>query len=136
MVSSVESRVLFLDYHLVERTLATQSFEEIKDGVTKSILRRAMKETLPEKIRNRMDKVGFDTPQDEWLRTPVFQEYIEALISSKSFKNRGYFNVQKVHELYQKHVNREVNISKEIWKWIHLELWFREFIDERLMPHS
>ncbi len=129
MASSVESRVPFLDYHLVERTLATQSSEKIKDGVTKSILRRAMKGTLPEKIRNRMDKVGFDTPQDEWLRTPVFQEYIEALISSKSFKNRGYFNVQKVHELYQKHVNKEVNISKEIWKWIHLELWFREFID-------
>ena len=130
MASSVESRVPFLDYHLVERTLATQSSEKIKDGVTKSILRRAMKGTLPEKIRNRMDKVGFDTPQDEWLRTSVFQEYIETLISSKSFKNRGYFNVQKVHELYQNHLDGKINVSKEIWKWIHLELWFREFIDK------
>lgn len=131
MASSVESRVPFLDYHLVERTLATQSSEKIQNGVTKSILRRAMKGTLPEKIRNRMDKVGFDLPQDEWFRTPIFQEYICAIINSEEFANRGYFDVHKVKELYQKHVNREMNISKEIWKWIHLELWFREFIDRK-----
>lgn len=130
MASSIESRVPFLDYRLVERTLATKSSEKINKGVTKSILRKAMKGTLPEKIRNRMDKVGFEAPQDEWFRTPEFQEYIKVIISSESFASRGYFNIKKIHELYQNHINRKINISKEIWKWIHLELWFREFIDD------
>lgn len=130
MANSIESRVPFLDYRLVERSLATKSSEKICEGITKSILRKAMKGTLPEKIRNRMDKVGYDTPQDEWFRMPVFQDYIRAIISSESFASRGYFDVPKVSKLYQKHVDRKINISKEIWKWIHLELWFREFIDE------
>lgn len=130
MAYSIESRTPFLDYRLVERTLATPDTEKIKNGITKSILRRAMKGTLPEKIRNRMDKVGFSTPQDEWLRTLAFQELIMDIINSESFANRGYFNLSKVKTLYDKHVNREISIAKDIWKWVHLELWFRKFIDK------
>lgn len=29
----------------------------------------------------------------------------------------------------QKHLSGEIKISKDIWKWINLELWFREYID-------
>lgn len=39
-------------------------------------------------------------------------------------------DADKALDLYRKHVNKEINISKEIWKWINLELWFREFIDQ------
>ena len=133
MASSIESRVPFLDYRLVERTLATKTSEKISNGVTKNILRKAMQGILPEKIRTRMDKVGFETPQDEWFRTPIFQKYIRAIIDSESFGDRGYFDVQKVHELYRNHLEGKISISKEIWKWIHLELWFREFIDDKKM---
>jgi asparagine synthase (glutamine-hydrolysing) len=35
-------------------------------------------------------------------------------------------------KLYEKHLNNELNISKDIWKWIHLELWYREFIDNKI----
>ena len=133
MASSIESRVPFLDYRLVERTLATKTSEKISNGVTKNILRKAMQGILPEKIRTRMDKVGFETPQDEWFRTPIFQKYIRVIIDSESFGDRGYFDVQKVHELYRNHLEGKISISKEIWKWIHLELWFREFIDDKKM---
>ena len=92
-----------------------------------------MQGILPEKIRTRMDKVGFETPQDEWFRTPIFQKYIRVIIDSESFGDRGYFDVQKVHELYRNHLEGKISISKEIWKWIHLELWFREFIDDKKM---
>lgn len=129
MASSIESRMPFLDYHLVERTLATHSSEKIQNGVTKSILRKAMKGTLPEKIRNRMDKVGFATPQDEWFRTPKLKKLIYEIIDSKTFASRAYFDVPRVKKLYQKHLDKELNISKEIWKWVHLELWLRQFID-------
>ena len=129
MASSIESRVPFLDYRLVERTLATTNTEKIRNGVTKSILREAMKGTLPEKVRNRMDKVGFDTPQDEWFRTPLFQEYIWGIINSESFAMRGYFDVERVKKLYRKHINKETSVAKDIWKWVNLEIWFREFID-------
>lgn len=40
----------------------------------------------------------------------------------------GYIDHDKAKKLYQKHLNKDVNIAKEIWKWINIDLWFREFI--------
>jgi len=131
MFFSLEARVPFLDYRLVERTLATKSDKIIKDGVTKYILREAMKSVLPEKIRNRRDKMGYGTPEDEWFREPAWQKIVQEIINSQSFKQRNLVDVEKANELYKKHVNGSVNVSKEIWKWVHLELWFREFIDKK-----
>ncbi len=126
---SLESRMPFLDYRLVERTLATTGDLKIKKGMTKFILREAMKGILPEKIRLRKDKIGFGTPQDEWFREPIWQEVITEVLSSESLKARKLVNTEAVNELYQKHLSGKVNLSKEIWKCVHLELWFREFID-------
>jgi len=129
MFFSLEARVPFLDYRLVEQTLATQSDLIIKDGWTKHILREAMKGTLPEEIRMRVDKNGFMTPEDEWFRTSIWQEKIRSIIESDSFASRGLFDVEAVKDQYQKHVKRDVQIAKEIWKWVHTELWFRKYID-------
>jgi asparagine synthase (glutamine-hydrolysing) len=126
---SLETRVPFLDYRLVERTMSLPPEKIIKDGMTKHILREAMVDTLPEKIRNRRDKIGFETPEAEWFRKPEFQKYIWELIQSKSFLGRGLYISDNVKSLYKQHLNRKIDISKEIWKWIHLENWFREFID-------
>ena len=127
---SIEARVPFLDYRLVERTLSLPDELIINKGMTKHILREAMKGTLPEKIRMRRDKVGFGTPQDEWFRTPLFKKYILDLIHSDSFASRNLLNIKDVKSIYQKHLNRQGNYANEIWKWIHLENWFRHFVDE------
>jgi asparagine synthase (glutamine-hydrolysing) len=126
---SLEARIPFLDYRLVERTLSMDSSSKIKNGMTKFLLRDSMKNVLPEKIRVRKDKIGFDTPEDDWFRTPKFISYINEILNSKSFAERGYINIKKAKELYSKHVNKKINISRDIWKWINTELWFREFID-------
>jgi asparagine synthase (glutamine-hydrolysing) len=126
---SLEARVPFLDHRLVERTLTLPDEMIINDGMTKQILREAMKGRLPEQIRMRRDKIGFGTPHDEWFRTPAFQEYIRGIINSPSFASRGLVDVRKVKAIYEQHVRREGNHGKEIWKWLHLENWFQTFID-------
>lgn len=126
---SLEARVPFLDHRLVERTLSLGDDLIINDGMTKYILREAMKGRLPEPIRTRKDKIGFGTPHDEWFRTPVFQKYIKEIIYSPEFASRGLVDVKKVQEIYAKHLARKGNHGKEIWKWIHMEKWFNTFID-------
>ena len=121
---SIESRVPFLDHRLVEATLSTPSFQKINH-----ILRESLKDILPVKITQRKDKKGFDTPQDKWFRTEKLKNYIFELINSESFKSRGYFNSEIANVQYKKHLEGKIDISKEIWKWINLELWFRKFID-------
>jgi len=127
---SIESRVPFLDYRLVEATLSTPSNQKINKGETKHILREALKDILPEKIAQRKDKKGFTNPRAKWFRTEEFKDYIIKLINSESFKNRGYFDVEIANNQYIKHLEGKVDISKEIWKWINLEIWFQKFIDK------
>ncbi len=126
---SLEARVPFLDYRLVEKILATQSSMIIKNGVTKHILRESMKGILPDKIRTRRDKMGFDTPQDEWFKTKKWQDIINDVLLSATFKQRNLIDPDLAVKKYKQHLDGKINISKEIWKWVHLELWFREFID-------
>jgi asparagine synthase (glutamine-hydrolysing) len=126
---SLEARVPFLDYRIVEKVMATSEDLMIKNGMTKYLLREAMKGILPEKIRTRRDKIGFETPQDEWFRSPVWQTIIMGILNSDTFRKRKLVDPEKALEQYKEHLSGKGNVSKEIWKWVHLELWFREFID-------
>lgn len=125
----IESRNPFLDYRLIEGSMGMNNKFKIKDGLTKRILRDSMKNIIPEQIRLRTDKIGFSTPEDEWFRTPIFTKLIDKTLNSESFKSRGVFDDKATNELYQRHLKRKTNASKEIWKWINVELWFQKYID-------
>jgi len=120
---SIESRVPFLDYRLVEQTLSLQNDSYIKKGMTKYILRESMKSILPEKIRLRYDKMGFETPEDEWFREDFFAEMINEILNNPTEKFKKYIDTEVAKEMYRKHLKRESNCSRDIWKWINLHLW-------------
>lgn len=129
MAFSMESRQPFLDKDLVEYALKLEDGTKVHNGYTKYILREVMQGIMPEPVRKRVDKKGFSVPQDEWFRTEKFQKLIMDILQSESFAKRGFVIPEEAIRLYQKHLAGEVNVSKDIWKWINLELWFREFID-------
>jgi asparagine synthase (glutamine-hydrolysing) len=126
---SMESRQPFLDKDLVEYSLMLEDSAKIHNGYTKYILREVMYGIMPEPVRMRVDKMGFAVPQDEWFRTEKFQKLVMELLTSESFAKRGFVLPEEAIQLYQKHLAGKVNVSKDIWKWINLELWFREYID-------
>lgn len=66
MAFSIESRVPFLDYKLVETAFKMPIEYKINNGITKRILRESITD-LPEKIRTRYSKLGFVTPEDQWI---------------------------------------------------------------------
>lgn len=129
MAFSMETRQPFLDKDLVEYSLKIEDGAKIHNGYTKCILREVMQSIMPEPVRKRVDKKGFAVPQDEWFRTERFQKLVMDILQSDSFAERGYVIPEEAICLYKKHLAGEVNVSKDIWKWINLELWFREFID-------
>lgn len=67
MASSIEARVPYLDHTLVERMVALPDEKKVSNGVTKVILREAMKDIIPDDIVNRKDKIGFFTPEEYWF---------------------------------------------------------------------
>ena len=127
MYFSLEARVPFLDHNLVERCLATEGLDRIKSGMTKAVLREGMKGLVPEKIRLRKDKIGFGTPQDEWLREPYFRDLMLDVLGRDSIIGGKYVKTEKAAAIYDDHLKGRANNSKEIWKMINLELWMREF---------
>ena len=67
MHASVESRTPFSDDpELLALALSIPGKYKIKNGVSKSILRDAYKDLLPEQIYTRYDKKGFETPSSDW----------------------------------------------------------------------
>jgi asparagine synthase (glutamine-hydrolysing) len=125
----IEARNPFLDYRLVEGTLGTAPSEKIDKGYTKVLLRESMKDVLHERIRMRTDKIGFSTPEDEWFRLDVFKKFIMEILTSESFRSRQIIRPEKAIQIYKAHLTGEINASKDIWKWVNLELWMRNFID-------
>lgn len=130
MAHSIEARVPFLDYRLVELVFSLPMNQIIRNGTTKVILRETMKGKIPENIRTRLDKMGFVTPEDVWFRG-VLKDQILEILNSRSFAERGYFNVNEIKRFFDRYCRREINQSSTIWRWVNLELWFRIFIDRK-----
>jgi asparagine synthase (glutamine-hydrolysing) len=68
MAHSIEARVPFLDYRVVEHCLAMADMEKVGGGVSKRVLRNAMRGIVPDKVLDRRDKMGFVTAESLWLR--------------------------------------------------------------------
>ncbi|MBK9108424.1 MAG: asparagine synthase (glutamine-hydrolyzing) [Saprospiraceae bacterium] len=127
MANSIESRVPFLDHRLVEQSFAIPSEFKIHNGVQKYILRKAMRNIVPESILNRKDKIGFGTPTVEWTLKHL-QKPIQELLHSNSFLSRTWIHGKKVQSLYDK--NPRLFGENELWRIMTAELWHRTFIDK------
>ena len=65
---SIESRVPFLTTEMAEFLLSVpEPFLVSPQGETKSIFRAAMRGIVPDDILDRRDKIGFATPEKDWL---------------------------------------------------------------------
>ena len=67
MRNSVETRLPFLDYRVLETALSIRNDLKIKDGWTKYVLRKAVEKLLPSSIVWRKNKLGFNAPEKTWL---------------------------------------------------------------------
>jgi asparagine synthase (glutamine-hydrolysing) len=130
MAFSIESRVPYLDVRLVEFIASLPLGQKIRNGVTKIALRRAVKGIIPESIRCRMDKMGFVTPEEIWMRETL-RPFVLAVLSTDSFRARPYWNADAVMKDYLAFLNGKSAYSPEVWRIICTELWLRKFFDRK-----
>lgn len=79
MAFSVEARVPFLDYRVVELCINLPDSEKLGGGVSKSVLRRSMRGTVPDAILDRRDKLGFVTAERLWVTRDMAARFREEL---------------------------------------------------------
>lgn len=67
MRNSIETRLPFIDYRVVEKALSINNKFKINQGWTKNILRKAVENILPFEVIWRKNKMGFEAPEKTWL---------------------------------------------------------------------
>jgi len=128
MGHSLEARLPFLDYRLVELCVALPATELIRGGETKSVLRRALADLLPTEGRERRDKLGFVTPEQQWFRGALGSLAVD-VFASRSFCERGFVEATAARKQLDRHRRGEAEAGMELWRALNVELWARTSLD-------
>jgi asparagine synthase (glutamine-hydrolysing) len=118
---SVESRVPFLTLPMANLLLSLPEQALInQQGITKHIFRKAMRGIVPDKILDRRDKIGFATPEKDWLlsMTPVVRGWLQ------ESQNVPFINHQALLRTFDQVANGKIPYSWQVWRWINFIRWY------------
>ena len=121
MAFSIEDRLPFLDYRLVEYAMGLPLNAKISDGYSKAVMRKAL--DMPEMIRKRRDKIGFYTPENSWMAAHS-AEY-KAVFEAPDFRARRYIDPDKIAADWDSLTRGKDDIG--LFRYICLEKWMRLF---------
>lgn len=128
MAHSVESRVPMLDHDLATFAVNCPPALKLRKGRTKWILREAMKGKLPERVRLRKTKLGFEAPQRAWLAEDTCGA-IRSLLHQTDFRMNHILSIDKVRGEFANFVAGKPGslTDIEMFRVLNLELWSRVF---------
>ena len=125
MAHSVESRVPFLDHRLVEFVVGLPDEYKLSEGVTKRVLRSAMSGILPVPIRDRMDKIGFATPEEVWMRGPAADMFRKKMQHAVDVSN-GILNAE-CFDMMEAVIGGKERFTFMPWRAINFGEWIDTF---------
>jgi asparagine synthase (glutamine-hydrolysing) len=140
MAASVELRVPFLDYRLVEwanrQPIAVKVGRFEGRSVTKHVLRRFAKGRLPQEVLDR-PKQGFPVPVCRWLTDDSFGRWVAQHIGGDQAKLRFLFQPEEINRQLHRATAGDEKSGDKCWQLIVLETWLREFdVDPELEVSS
>ena len=111
MAFSIESRMPFMDYRLVEFLASVPACYKMRDGWTKYLARLAFDGKLPDEINWRKDKMGWPIPEKKWFYGNLNRWFIENIESCKLSKKLSF--KEKENKKFSNNIKR-MNLS--IWE--------------------
>jgi len=129
MAASIEARVPFLDYKLVECAMRIPSGLKYQNGVTKHILKLALRGHVPDWVLDRKKK-GFGAPINEWMLERL-GGMIEHELFNSALHGRQLFDDSFIRRLLDQQRRGQVNNSFFLWSLLNLSLWYDHWIEGR-----
>ncbi len=129
MAASVEARIPFLDYRLVELAQRIPSAFKVNGNTTKAILRRAVADLLPQEIVN-LPKHGFSVPTSPWFESGKMSRLIFDVLTDPRAVQRGVFRPEAVLALWDGHRAGRGIYDRHLWSLVNFELWAQRYLDE------
>jgi len=133
MANSIEARVPFLDYRLVEFTMSLPEKMKVPDGKTsKYLLKKAVEGILPKEIIYRK-KQGFWAPINEWLKNEWYEFTISKINNSNLLSN--FFNLNYLNFILREHRKGIGKYGFRIFTLLNLALWYEKYFDNQKIDY-
>ena len=128
MAASIESRVPFLDHHLIEWAARLRPDVKLRGGSGKALVRLAAERVLPRSITH-AKKRGFLVPLSRWLRdhgTTMFADYLP--------EHGDVLSATYVRRLLDEHRAGRDHTAR-LWRVLAFQVWRREaLVDNSRAP--
>jgi asparagine synthase (glutamine-hydrolysing) len=126
MAHSIEARVPFLDHRLVEFSLSLHGDALFDKALTKRLLRDALKDMLPARVHARRDKLGFATPEGEWVRGAL-RPQVEAGVEEAIGRFPDVFDAAATRRLAAAKFSATGPLDFTLWRIANTGLWARAY---------
>jgi len=127
MANSLEVRVPFLDYNLVQYAFSLKGSTKLGAWRGKHILLETFKDLLPLVLHNR-PKRGFEMPIGAWLRKEL-KFLIEEYLHKDRIERQGIFDPRIISDMVSDHMSERQDTSWQLWNLIVFEHWHERYIE-------
>jgi len=129
MRNSLEVRVPFLDYRIVEFAFSLPVSSKIDANMKKKIVQDAFSDVLPKELYNRPKK-GFEVPLLQWFRTDLKDKIMNDWLSDDYIQQQGIFNVQTIKNLKQQLFSKNPgDVHAQVWALIVFQNFWRKYME-------
>jgi asparagine synthase (glutamine-hydrolysing) len=135
MAHSIESRLPFLDYRLVEFASSLPAEFKVGGGESKRILRDHLRSVELPTIANRRDKQGYPTPANNWLAENG-GAVLKSLLLSPDAEIQAYCRPRRLERLIDYHASGRGGAGTHLYRLLTTELWLRTCIAEQARSTS
>jgi asparagine synthase (glutamine-hydrolysing) len=127
MANSLEVRVPFLDFNLVNYVCSLPDEYKISGKMKKKILQDTFRNLLPAELYKR-PKHGFEVPLAKWFKTELKSMIIDDLLSDDFIINQNIFNIEKIKELKSRlFMSNQGELPAQIWALIVFQYWWKKY---------
>jgi asparagine synthase (glutamine-hydrolysing) len=124
--ASIETRVPFLDYKLVEFSMNIPYNLKYKNNITKYILKKAVEGIIPNHIIYRK-KIGFTGSGKNMLTPKIYKIAKDKIVNS----NNPYLDKNYIRRLFHEYESIGTNYSTQFWMLFNFVLWYNYNIEKK-----
>ena len=122
MAHSIESRLPYLDHRVVEFALKTPAAMKVGFGERKRLLREVARGRVPQSYLDRRDKMGFITPEPDWLRGELAAD-VRAAVGDPKLRDVPLVDRRRAAAFVEKFFDGSHRDFRAVWRLYAFRRW-------------
>lgn len=128
MANSLEVRLPFLDFRLVEFSLNLPTDLKINGSMHKFIMKKDLERYLPKHLIYRK-KWGFPAPVTRWLSGNLSYLVDDHLLNKNKINQQGIFSYSFIENVVNEFRKGNEYMGKKVWSLVVFQLWYKKHFE-------